>query len=107
MTAHSIAQGFDDAGLGLAGVLQRARQDRVIAQAQADEAQAARNLTAVDRVRRVVESFKRLITATQIENAALADENASLKTELARANARALKAEGMILTLGQARRRAA
>lgn len=107
MNAHQIGTSFDGAAYGLAGVLATARQDRIIAQAQADEVQAARNLGAVERVRRVVESLKRLVLTTQVENSALVNENASLKAELARANARAARAEGMILSLGQARRRAA
>lgn len=107
ISSPSIAQGFDMAAQGLAGVLFRARQDRVFAQAQADEAQAARNMNAVDRVRRVVDALKRLVVVTQVENAALVDENIALRAELARANAHATRAEGMILTLGQARRRAA
>lgn len=107
ISAHNVASCGDGLAYGLAGVLATARQDRVIAQAQADEAQAARNLNAVDRVRRVVASLKALVVATQVENAGLTNENTSLKAELARANARAVRAEGMILSLGQARRRAA
>ena len=106
-SAHHISSGIESAAYGLAGVLATARQDRIIAQAQADEAQAARNLSAVERVRRVVAALKSLVVATQVENSALVNENAALRSELAKANARAARAEGMILTLGQARRLAA
>ncbi|QEE39905.1 MULTISPECIES: hypothetical protein [unclassified Methylobacterium] len=107
MNAHQIGSTADGLAYGLAGVLATARQDRILAQAQADEAQAARNLGAVERVRRVVESLKRLVLTTQVENSALVNENAALRAELARANARAARSEAMILALGQARRRAA
>lgn len=102
MTAHSIASGFDDAGLGLAGVLHRARQDRLAAQAHADAVQQDRNITAANRAARAVDALRRVTFATQAENTALAQENAQLKRELAAARAETLRAKGLLVRVMRA-----
>ncbi|GJD46556.1 hypothetical protein AFCDBAGC_4438 [Methylobacterium cerastii] len=97
ISAYNIAAPFDAAGLGLAGVLHRARQDRLAAQAHADAVQANRNLTAATRAARAVEALRGVLFATQAENAALDQENAELKRALAVARAETLRAKGLLV----------
>ncbi|MCJ2009488.1 response regulator receiver protein [Methylobacterium sp. J-092] len=97
ISAHAIAAPFDAAGLGLAGVLNRARQDRLAAQAYADAVQQDRNITAANRAARAVDALRRVLVATRSENAALAQENARLQRELASAKAETLRARGLLV----------
>lgn len=101
-SAHHIASGFDAAGLGLAGVLHRARQDRVAAQAYADAVQQDRNVTAANRAARAVDALHRVLSATQAENVALTQENARLQRELAASRAETLRAKGLLVRVMRA-----
>ena len=107
ISAHSIAAPFDAAGQGLAGVLHRARQDRLALQAQADEIQASRNLTAVARAASAMRVLGRLVLAYRSEVAALDAENARLRGELSRMRSRALEAEGRLVRIQKGQRTAA
>ncbi|WP_311274034.1 response regulator receiver protein [Methylobacterium sp. WCS2018Hpa-22] len=96
LTPHSIVAPFDMGGQGLAGVLFRARQDRIALQAQADAVQAERNVNAVQRTLNVMGVLGRLVLAFRAENTALEQTNAALKADLARMRSRALEAEGRL-----------
>lgn len=96
-TPHAIVAPFDAAGLGLAGVLHRARQDRLAAQAHADAVQANRNINASQRAARAVEALRGVLFATQAENAALVSENARLQRELTASKAETLRARGLLV----------
>lgn len=97
ISSHNIAAGFDMGAQGLAGVLFRARQDRLAAQAYADEVQANRNLTAANRASKAVEALRQVLFATQAENTALVTENARLQRELAASKAETLRARGLLV----------
>ncbi|MFF9550818.1 response regulator receiver protein [Methylobacterium fujisawaense] len=102
MTAHSIASTFDRGGLALAGVSASIIQDRRDLQRELDEEQAIRNSTAAQRAVFAVERQRQALVAAQAEAAALRNENARLKDELARMRSRALEAEGCLVRLGKA-----
>jgi hypothetical protein len=91
---------------GLAGVLHRARQDRLALQQAADENQAARNLTAVAKASSAMRILGRLVLAFQSEVATLDAENARLKGELSRMRSRALEAEGRLVRIQKGQRTA-
>jgi hypothetical protein len=107
ISSHHIAADFDMGAQGLAGVLHRARQDRLALQAQADEIQASRNLTAVARAAAAMRVIGRLVLAYRSEVAALDAENARLKGELSRMRSRALEAEGRLVRIQKGQRTAA
>lgn len=107
ISSHHIAQGFDAGAQGLAGVLHRARQDRLALQQAADENQASRNLTAVAKASGAMRILGRLVLAYRAEVTALDAENARLKAEFSAMRSRALEAEGRIIRLQKAGRLAA
>lgn len=96
ISSHNIAAPFDMAGQGLAGVLHRARQDRIALQQEADAVQAERNTNAVQRALRVMGTLGKLVLAFRAEVDALEGDNARLKRELAQMRSRALEAEGRL-----------
>ncbi|KQP91666.1 hypothetical protein [Methylobacterium sp. Leaf117] len=102
ISAHSIAAPFDAGAQGLAGVLFRARQDRLAAQAHADAVQQDRNITAATRAARAVDALRRVLFATQAENVALTQENARLQRELAASRAETLRAKGLLVRVMRA-----
>lgn len=97
ITPHSIVTPFDLGGQGLAGVLHRATQDRIALQAQADDIQAQRNVTAVQRALNVMGVLGRLVLAYRAEITAHEGEAARLRRELAVMRSRALEAEGRLV----------
>ena len=97
MNAHQIAAPFDMAAQGLAGVLSRAREDRIALQSEADAVQAQRNVTAVQRALRVMGVLGRLVLAYRAEITAHESEAARLRRELAAMRSRALEAEGRLV----------
>lgn len=102
ISSHNIASGFDAGAQGLAGVLLTARQDRLAAQAYADAVQQDRNISAANRASRAVDALRRVLTATQAENAALVSENARLQRELAASRAETLRAKGLLVRVMRA-----
>lgn len=94
--AHAIANTFDAAGLTLAGVFHGCMEDARARQDAVDHDQALRNASATQRAVYAVERQRAALVATQRENAALRDENARLRAELALMRTRALRAEGRV-----------
>ena len=96
ISAHNVASCGDGLAYGLAGVLSRAREDRIALQAEADAVQAQRNVTAVQRALQVMKVLGRQVVAFRAEVSALEGDNARLKRELAQMRSRALEAEGRL-----------
>lgn len=92
-SAHSIASGFDRAGLSLAGVAASCIQDARNRQAALDAEQADRNLSATQRVAVAVARQRAALQDAVDEVAVLRAENARLQRELAASRAATASAE--------------